>query len=80
MRFMFRRAPQPPPEPLQPPQVQTLDPPPLSTRRDAPGGDKANPTVCPECGGKGLVKSTRQAVQYRKCKDCDHKYQTEKKF
>ena len=36
-------------------------------------------TICPKCGGKGLVLQTRGKTQYRKCRECDERYQTLKK-
>jgi len=30
----------------------------------------APPTVCPACGGRFYVYSTKGATQYRKCRDC----------
>lgn len=37
-----------------------------------------NPLKCPECGGRGLVKTTRKGIQHRKCRECGHTYKTEK--
>jgi len=37
-----------------------------------------NPTKCPHCGGKGLVKSTQKKTQYRQCTSCGERYKTQK--
>lgn len=70
--------------PLTPVQMPTLTvqtPGPLSTRVDTiqPSVSiHSDPSVCPACGGKGLVKSTQGATQYRQCKECGERYKTQK--
>ena len=54
---------------------------PLSTRLDVMQptvGIVGDPAACPQCGGKGLVKSTQGKIQYRQCKTCGERYKTEK--
>jgi len=62
------------------PPVDTQSVPVVSTREEPHSVEKKSPLNCPKCGGRGLVRSTRKTVQYRKCKACGHNYQTEKKF
>jgi hypothetical protein len=61
------------PAPTSPPTIDHQEPPPLNTR---PLNLAADPTVCPECGGKSPAKSTQGRKQYRKCSGCGHKFAT----
>ena len=89
--FTFKAAPKQQPH-VGPPPISDQPVGPLSQRDEPPepqqklqpasnGKLKAkvrNPTVCPQCGGKGLVTKTRELVQYRKCRDCGARYKTKK--
>ena len=68
-------------EPTQLPPVDIQQSGPLSTRVDVmyPAiGITADPSSCPSCGGKGLVKSTQGRMQYRQCKACGERFKTQK--
>lgn len=63
------------------PPIENQSPPPQSTREEPPEEPRKHTRsrfACPECGAKGLVRSTRKGIQYRKCVECSHNYKTEK--
>ncbi len=68
-------------EPTQLPPVSIQHAGPLSTRVDVMQptiGIAIDPSSCPSCGGKGLVKSTQDRTQYRQCKSCGKRFKTQK--
>lgn len=69
------------PSPVQLPPTEIQSHGPFSTRVDVMQpvvSIMMDPTRCPECGGKGLVKSTQGNTQYRQCKECGERYKTQK--
>lgn len=58
---------------VYPPEIDVQEPAPLSVR---PIGLAADPTACPQCGGKGLVYRTVDRQQYRKCGNCGNRFKT----
>lgn len=79
-RFAFRPArtqPRPTDEvsPVTSPEIAHQEPPPLSTR---PIRVVSDPTLCPQCGGKAKVASTRPGYRRMKCSACGHAFKIAK--
>lgn len=70
-RFTITKMIEPPA--ITPPPIEHQEPVINGTRREPNVYDES---ICPKCGGKSRVTSTRKRFRWRQCKECEHPFKT----